>query len=87
MSLCSLPIPCRRGRLTAEAYYVKERPSGQIITEEEVITQEKPWGIDLDIPYFRQLYRGFGWPHAFRREKTFDAVDKLMDKLPEHRDG
>ncbi|EXK82071.1 hypothetical protein FOQG_13587 [Fusarium oxysporum f. sp. raphani 54005] len=78
-------IPCR-GRITIEADKIKERPGGEIITEEEVIAQEEAWGTALDIQYIRQLYRGFGWPLAFRRDEAFDAVDQLMDKLAEHRD-
>ncbi|KAL5588110.1 hypothetical protein FOVSG1_013246 [Fusarium oxysporum f. sp. vasinfectum] len=77
-------IPCR-GRITIEADKIKERPGGEIITEEEVIAQEEAWGTALDIQYIRQLYRGFGWPLAFRRDEAFDAVDQLMDKLAEHR--
>jgi hypothetical protein len=79
-----LTVTCR-GRLTIEPYYVKEPPGGQIIAEDEVITQEEAWGTVLDIQYIGQLYRGFGWPHAFRRDEAFDGVDQLMDKLPEHR--
>ncbi|EXL94635.1 hypothetical protein FOIG_12484 [Fusarium odoratissimum NRRL 54006] len=52
---------------------------------EEVIAQEEAWGTALDIQYIRQLYQGFGWLLAFRRDEAFDAVDQLMDKLAEHR--
>ncbi|WZH44224.1 uncharacterized protein QYS62_005243 [Fusarium acuminatum] len=76
-------IPCR-GRITIEADHCEER--GEIITEEDVIAQEEAWGADLDIQYIRQLYRGFGWPLAFRRDEAFDAVDQLMKRLAEHRD-
>ena len=30
---------------------------------------------------FSQLYRGFGWPHAFRKDEALQAVDELMEKL------
>jgi hypothetical protein len=75
-------VPCR-GRITIEAHRVEEK--GQVITEQEVIAQEKAWGTHLDIQYIRQLYRSYGWPQAFSRDKAFDAVDQMMDKLPEHR--
>ncbi|KAL4724364.1 hypothetical protein ACLX1H_008978 [Fusarium chlamydosporum] len=78
-------IPCH-GRITIEAENVIERPGGDIITEEEVIAQEEEWGTALDIQYIRQLYRGFGWPVAFKRDEAFDAVDQLMERLAEHRD-
>jgi hypothetical protein len=50
-----------------------------------VIAQEKAWGTHLDIQYIRQLYQSYGWPQAFSRDKAFDAVDQMIDKLPEHR--
>ncbi|KAL6912435.1 hypothetical protein FSST1_010195 [Fusarium sambucinum] len=78
-------IPCQ-GRVTIEVpSHVNEVPEGKIITEEEVIAQEEEWETDLDIQYIKQLYRGFGWPNAFRKDEAFRAVDQLMEKLPEHR--
>ncbi|EKJ70066.1 hypothetical protein FPSE_09759 [Fusarium pseudograminearum CS3096] len=77
-------IPCR-GRITIEADKIEERLGEDVITEEEVIAQEGAWGTALDIHYIRQLYRGFGWPLAFRKDEAFNAVDQLMDKLAEHR--
>ncbi|KAG8670657.1 hypothetical protein FPOAC2_07492 [Fusarium poae] len=78
-------IPCP-GKVTIEVQRpVDELPEGRIITEEEVIAQQDEWETDLDVQYIRQLYRGFGWPDAFRKEEAFRAVNQLMEKLPEHR--
>ncbi|KAK2128920.1 hypothetical protein NOF04DRAFT_1370611 [Fusarium oxysporum II5] len=52
---------------------------GRITIEADKI-KERPGG-----EIITQLYQGFGWLLAFRRDEAFDAVDQLMDKLAEHR--
>ncbi|KAM0228962.1 hypothetical protein ACHAPO_010369 [Fusarium lateritium] len=84
-NLILIPYP---GRVTIEVLHpVDELPEGKTVTEEEVIAQEQWWPTYLDIQYIRQLYRGFGWPNAFRKDEAFRAVDRLMEKLPEDRLG
>ncbi|KAI8722838.1 hypothetical protein NCS52_00428900 [Fusarium sp. LHS14.1] len=76
-------IPCHNR--TILDYNVAEHTG--IITEEEVMSQEeKDWGTPLDYQYIRQLYRGFRWPHAFRRDEAVQAVNQLMEKIRNKRD-
>ncbi|UPK91362.1 hypothetical protein LCI18_002297 [Fusarium solani-melongenae] len=57
-----------------------------VITEEQFLSQkEEEWGTDLDVQYIRQLYRGFGWPHAFRQDEAIQVVNQLMDKIKDRR--
>lgn len=76
-------IPCHNR--TILDYNVPEHTG--IITEEQVESQEeKDWGTHLDYQYIRQLYRGLGWPHAFRRDEALQAVNQLMEKIRNKRD-
>ncbi|KAI8677679.1 hypothetical protein NCS55_00485300 [Fusarium keratoplasticum] len=75
-------IPCYN-RSMIEAKRVPEH-SGTI-TEEQIAAQSEEWGTDLDVQYIRQLYRGFGWPHAFRKDEAIGAVDQLMEKIKDKR--
>ncbi|RSM00657.1 hypothetical protein CDV31_011706 [Fusarium ambrosium] len=71
-------IPCHNRTILDEN--VPE--STDVVTEEQVVSQqEEHWGTHLDYQYIRQLYRGFGWPHAFRRDEATQAVNQLMDKM------
>ncbi|KAK5655736.1 hypothetical protein OQA88_5273 [Cercophora sp. LCS_1] len=44
------------------------------ITIQELEGQVAGWGTDLDEQFLRQVYRGFVWPDAFRREECWDFV-------------
>jgi hypothetical protein len=72
-------LPCI-GRNTIDAHSVIDRPS--TITEEEYRAQPTDrWGTELDIQYVRQIFRQYGWPHAFRKDDANKAIDELMDRL------
>lgn len=57
----------------------------RIVTEEEVLAQGMDVGEvfpnELETHYIRQIYREYGWPHAFRREEGFAAVKVFIEKL------
>ncbi|KAM5368693.1 hypothetical protein ACJZ2D_009359 [Fusarium nematophilum] len=75
-------IPCYN-RFMLEAQNVPEY-SG-VITEEQITAQSEEWGTDLDIQYIRQLYRGFGWPHDYRKDEAIQAVHDLMERIKDRR--
>ncbi|KAJ4267258.1 hypothetical protein NW762_003362 [Fusarium torreyae] len=67
-----LPSP---GVVTQETDVVPE--SNHRITEEQLYAQESKWMTDLDIQFSRQLYRDYGWPENFQREKCWEEVYRL----------
>lgn len=75
-------IPCYN-RIVIKAENVPEHTG--VISEGQVVAQPEEWGTELDIQYIRQLYRGFGWPSAFRKDATIQAVDQLMEKVKDKR--
>lgn len=74
-------IPYREGFNMLLAGGVED--TDEHITEEEVLSEEGDWQTDLSKRYLRQLYREHGWPHEFRREQAFSAVDDLLVKMKE----
>ena len=76
-------IPCP-GRETAEAARVPE--STRSISEEEVEAQSERWGTDLDWQFVRQVYRNYGWPHAFQHREATAFIDNFMARHQDRRD-
>lgn len=77
-------IPCP-GRTTLVEPNMDDR--GDKITKEQVCAQTEKWCTELDVQYIKQVYRHYGWPDAFRRDKSTAAIDELMSSMVEQREA
>lgn len=79
-------IPCP-GRVTMDCTDVPERQDEDgRITEEQIRQQTEDWPTELDVQYVRQVYRDYGWPHAFRKDEAFAYMSQLLVSLEEEND-